>query len=74
VVALGSLFKGSSLLLKTVGESIGKIAPSARLVRLTAPPVVGGVLLGMEKVEIKYSSTLRETLLDSTNELLARKG
>lgn len=74
VVLVGSLFKGSSLLVQTVSETIHKVAPSARLVGLPAPPVVGGVLLGMEKGGIKYSSALRKTLLNSTNELLKRAG
>ncbi len=74
VVLVGSLFKASPLLVQTVDETIHKVAPGARLVRLPAPPVVGGVLLGMEKAGIKYSSTLRKTLLNSTNELLKIKG
>jgi N-acetylglucosamine kinase-like BadF-type ATPase len=74
VVLVGSLFNGSSLLVQTVGETIHKTAPSARFVRLPALPVVGGVLLGMEKAGIKYSSTLRKTLIKSTNELLKSKG
>lgn len=74
VVLIGSLFNGSSLLVQTVGETIHKLAAGARLVRLPAPPVVGGVLLGMEKAGIKCSSTLRKTLLNSTNEMLTRRG
>jgi N-acetylglucosamine kinase-like BadF-type ATPase len=74
VVLVGSLFKVSSLLVQTVGKTINKAAPDARLVRLSAPPVVGGVLLGMEKAGMKYSSTLRKTLLNSTNKLLKSQG
>jgi N-acetylglucosamine kinase-like BadF-type ATPase len=74
VVLVGSLFKVNSLLLQTLGETIHKVAPGARLVQLAAPPVVGGVLLGMEKAGVKYSATVRQTLLSSTNELLKRKG
>ena len=74
VVLVGSLFKVSSLLVQSLGETIHKVAPGARLVQLAASPVVGGVLLGMEKAGVKYSATVRQTLLSSTNELLKTKG
>jgi N-acetylglucosamine kinase-like BadF-type ATPase len=74
VVLVGSLFKVSPLLVQTVGEIIQKVAPGACLVQLAAPPVIGGVLLGMEKAGVKYSATVRKTLLNSTNELLKMKG
>jgi len=48
VVLIGSLFDGHPLLQEVLGETIRKVAPGARLVRLNVPPVVGGVLLGME--------------------------
>jgi N-acetylglucosamine kinase-like BadF-type ATPase len=73
VVLVGSLFKVSPLLVQTVGETIHKAASGASLVQLPSPPVVGGVLLGIEKAGIKCSSTLRETLLNSTNELLKQQ-
>jgi hypothetical protein len=31
-------------------ETVCQVAPQARFVRLIAPPVIGGVLLGMEQV------------------------
>lgn len=74
VVLVGSLFKVSPLLVQTVGQTIHNVAPDARLVQLAAPPVVGGVLLGMEKAGIKYSSTVCKTLLNSTNQLLKVQG
>jgi N-acetylglucosamine kinase-like BadF-type ATPase len=68
VVLAGSLYGGSPLLVEAMEETIHAEAPGARLVRLTAPPVVGGVLLGMEQVGIKPSH-LREQLLESTQRL-----
>ena len=50
VVLAGSFFKGSPLVQQTMQETIQAIAPQANLVRLTVPPVVGAVLLGMEQV------------------------
>jgi hypothetical protein len=39
-------------------------------VRLTVPPVVGGVLLGMEQCALP-TSALRENLIQTTQALLA---
>ena len=50
VVLSGSLYKGSGSLKETMRETVCQVAPQARFVRLNAPPVIGGVLLGMEQV------------------------
>lgn len=50
-------------------ETIHAVAPGARLVRLTAPPVAGGVLLGMEQAGLN-PVPVREKLIESTKELL----
>jgi N-acetylglucosamine kinase-like BadF-type ATPase len=49
VVLVGSLYDGGPLLTEAVRRTVQAIAPEARLVRLAARPVVGGVLLGMEQ-------------------------
>jgi N-acetylglucosamine kinase-like BadF-type ATPase len=69
VVLAGSFFQGSPMLAVTMGEVIHAVAPGARLVRLQVPPVVGGVLLGMETVG-KRASAIREALIASTEELI----
>lgn len=69
VVMAGSFFNGSPLLAEAMRETIEPIAPDARLVRLTAPPVVGGVLLGMEQAGMKVGPA-RKTLIESANKLL----
>ena len=69
VVLVGSLYAGGSILVESMRETIQAVAPAARLVRLTAPPVVGGVLLGMEQAGMRPSA-LRRTLARSTSELL----
>jgi N-acetylglucosamine kinase-like BadF-type ATPase len=48
VVLVGSLFNGGERLIHPMRETIHNLAPRARLVKLTAPPVVGAVILGME--------------------------
>lgn len=71
VVLAGSFYNGSPALIDIIGETIHEVAPHARLVRLSAPPVVGGVLLGMEQAGLD-AAPVRETLIQSTNELLKR--
>jgi N-acetylglucosamine kinase-like BadF-type ATPase len=48
VVMAGSTFKGGDLLIKPMKDKVWEFAPGANFVRLKSPPVVGGVLLGME--------------------------
>ncbi|MEW6716457.1 MAG: BadF/BadG/BcrA/BcrD ATPase family protein [Chloroflexota bacterium] len=69
VVMIGSLFDGHPLLTESLRETVHKVAPQARLVRLSVPPVVGAVLLGMEAANVDFINK-RERLIRSTNELL----
>jgi len=71
VVQIGSVYNGSPLLGETMMATIGAVAPGARPVRLVVPPVVGGVLLGMEKAGVDYPP-LRQTLIETTTALLNR--
>ncbi|MBN1886997.1 MAG: hypothetical protein JW850_03370 [Thermoflexales bacterium] len=71
VVMIGSMFKGSQRLAETMLASIQLVAPGARLVRLNAPPVVGGVLLGMEQAGVE-GGRLRGTLIETTNALFRK--
>jgi N-acetylglucosamine kinase-like BadF-type ATPase len=49
VVLSGSLYKGGAMLTDPMQQTIHAVAPRAKLVRLRVPPVIGGVLLGMEQ-------------------------
>ncbi len=69
VVMAGSFFDGSPVLADCMRETIHAVAPGAHLVRLTAPPVVGGVLLGVEQAG-EDPFALREALIRSTQEML----
>jgi N-acetylglucosamine kinase-like BadF-type ATPase len=73
VVLAGSLYDGGPMLTEAMQETIAAVAPGARLVRLTAPPVVGGVLLGMEQAGLR-PGPVRERLMESTHALLGRGG
>jgi N-acetylglucosamine kinase-like BadF-type ATPase len=69
VVLAGSMYNGGPMLIDALRETIHDVAPGARLVRLTAPPVVGGVLLGMEQVGLEYTG-VRQTLIETTSVML----
>jgi len=71
VVLIGSLYDGHPLLAESLRATIQTLAPGARLVRLTLPPVVGGVLLGMEAAGLDFLGA-RERLIRSTDRLLNR--
>jgi N-acetylglucosamine kinase-like BadF-type ATPase len=70
VVLVGSTFKGSPLLVEAMSTAIHAVAPLARLVRLPAPPVIGGVLLGMGT---PVDRQVRHTLIATTNDLLVTR-
>jgi N-acetylglucosamine kinase-like BadF-type ATPase len=69
VVLIGSLHDGHPLLSQTLRETILRTAPRANLVRLTVPPVVGGVLLGMEQAGLN-GYAMRDKLVRTTIKLL----
>jgi N-acetylglucosamine kinase-like BadF-type ATPase len=73
VVLTGSLYDGGPMLTEAMRATIQAVAPGARLVRLTVPPVVGGVLLGMEEAGLQPGS-MRERLIESTSALLGKDG
>jgi N-acetylglucosamine kinase-like BadF-type ATPase len=65
VVQVGSLYGGSPLLTQALRETVLALAPRARFMRLTVPPVVGAVLLGMEQAGLTPGVELRQHLTES---------
>ncbi len=65
VVLVGSLYEMGEMLISPMRQVINLEAPNARLVRLSSPPVVGGVLLAMQLSGIDLAP-LRASLIDST--------
>jgi N-acetylglucosamine kinase-like BadF-type ATPase len=65
VVLVGGLFDGGVMLIEPMRETIHEVAPQARLVRLGAPPAIGGVLLGMEQAGVR-DPAIRSRLIEST--------
>ncbi len=64
IVLIGSVFNGGPLFIGPLQATIRSFAPQAEFTRLAVPPVVGGVLLGMEQVGLR-SAAAREALLAS---------
>jgi N-acetylglucosamine kinase-like BadF-type ATPase len=64
VVQVGSTFHGGPLLLEPLYATVRAEAPHARFVPLTAPPVVGAVLLAMRAGGLEDSAA-RKTLIAS---------
>jgi N-acetylglucosamine kinase-like BadF-type ATPase len=72
VVLVGGLFDAGPILVDPMQETIHALAPGARLVRLSAPPVVGAVLLAMQHAGHRPGGHVRETLI-KTLTLIHRK-
>jgi N-acetylglucosamine kinase-like BadF-type ATPase len=71
VVLIGSMFDGGPMLVEPMRRTIHALAPGARLVRLTVPPVIGAVLLGMEQGGLAALER-REALIRSARSFLSR--
>ena len=69
VILIGSTFKGGSLLLEPMKAATLAVNPKAKFVRLKAPPVVGGVLLGMEQHSLD-GYAIRARLIESTKTMI----
>jgi N-acetylglucosamine kinase-like BadF-type ATPase len=72
VVLVGSLYEMGEMLIAPMRAVITSEAPQARLVKLSSPPVVGGVLLAMEQVGLD-PAPVREPLIASTRSLIREK-
>lgn len=69
LILAGSLYAGSPAMVQAMEEAVHAVAPGARLVRLDAPPVVGGILLAMERAGIRPAG-VRPRLVESSRILL----
>lgn len=69
VVMTGSMFEGGSLLIEPMRETIHRLAPKARLVRLQMPPVLGAVILGMEAADCRATPSIRKAMADSISSI-----
>jgi N-acetylglucosamine kinase-like BadF-type ATPase len=69
VVMTGSMFEGGTMLIEPMRATIQKLAPRARLVRLSVPPVVGAVILGMEADAFPVTAAIRKTIEETISVL-----
>lgn len=69
VIEIGSLFDGGPLFTEPLMQTILATAPQAHFVRLNVPPVIGGVVLAMNKIKIDPLK-VRDRLIDSTKALI----
>jgi N-acetylglucosamine kinase-like BadF-type ATPase len=69
VVLAGSMFHNGESLLGPVRETVLAFAPAAHLTMLSAPPVVGGVLLGMEAAGLPVTPDIRRRLSETSAQM-----
>jgi len=69
VVLTGSMFDGGAVLIDPMVQTIHKVAPKARLVRLAVPPVIGAVILGMEVSAMNLTLEIRKIMKESVSTL-----
>ena len=62
VVMAGGMFAGGDRLIESMRRTVNGFAPGARLVHLSAPPVLGAALIGMEQAGLKPDSAVRAAL------------
>lgn len=70
VILSGSMFEGGKLLIDPMRENINRLAPGAALKRLSVPPVIGSVLLGMEKAGCRIDQAKRRNLADTIEHII----
>jgi hypothetical protein len=59
------MFRGGPRLIDSVAETVHAVAPKARLVRLSVPPVLGAALIGMEAAGVQITPGIRENMTSS---------
>jgi len=69
IVMAGSVFDGGDLFIEPLRRTIHGFAPKARLIKLGAPPVVGGVILAMQKAGLA-TTLVRRNLIESTKNFI----
>ena len=72
VVMVGSMFRGGSLLTDAMRATVQAVAPGARYIPLTIPPVLGAVLLGMEQAGPTPDPSIRKSLAESLERVSGR--
>lgn len=74
VILAGSVYKAGESIIAPLRETARVTAPLAKFIHLDAPPVVGGVLMGMDVSMGREAYTRREKLLETTRALSVGTG
>lgn len=69
IVQSGSVFDAGEIIASPMRDVVLTHCPSAKLIRLNGPPVVGPVILGMEQVGFD-GYAVRETIIQTAKELV----
>lgn len=69
VILAGSVYKAGEIITRPLRATVLSTAPQAQFIQLEAPPVVGGVLMGMELIFGRDAYNRRDTLLKSARAL-----
>lgn len=72
VILSGSMFEGGDPLIDPMRKNINLLAPNAVLKRLRVPPVIGSVLLGMQKAGSEINQAIRNNLAKTIDQLMPR--
>lgn len=69
IVLSGGMFEGGAGIVTAMAKKVHEIAPGARLVRLSEPPVIGAVLIALMDAGYKPTKAVRENLSASLRRL-----
>ena len=69
IVMAGSVFDGGDIYIEPLRRRVHRFAPKARLVKLEALPVVGGVILAMQNAGLP-TAWVRKNLIESTRKFI----
>jgi hypothetical protein len=74
LVLIGSMFDGSPMLATELQKTVALVAPGAKFIRAEEPPVVGGLMLGMDAAGIKVDAEKRAALIKTLGAGIRTKG
>ena len=69
IIQSGSVFEAGELITRPMSDIVLKHCPRAKLIRLDGPPVVGAVILGMEKVNFD-GYAIRDHIVRTAKEIV----
>jgi N-acetylglucosamine kinase-like BadF-type ATPase len=69
IIQSGSIFEAGAIIMNPMRGIVLKYCPKAKLIRLDGPPVVGAVILGMERVNFD-GYAVRENMVRTAKEIV----